>query len=176
MSVRTSSNANDADVRMKSTASPFYPPRAGRSRYLYKALDCFRSWLHLSQLGQGLSVGASPRGLFPELPGAGLWLSHCRVGSAGQSCAGLLGRGVGRVLPVDRPRRVHVRLRRDAFHPFHEHHLRGEPSVAAALAGDARARGGDDRARPHAARVWTRRWGPSNDLPSCRSGGRAGSM
>src|SRR5688572_32763640 len=46
------------------------------------------------------------------------------------------GRSVCRVLPLDRSRRVHVRFRRDAFHPFHEHHLRGEPRVAAAVAGD----------------------------------------
>lgn len=73
MFVRTWSNANDADVRMKSTASPFYPPRAGRSRYLYRAMDGFRAWLHLSQLGQGLSVTQSPAGFFLNclVPGFG---------------------------------------------------------------------------------------------------------
>lgn len=74
---------------MKAAASPFYPPRAGRSRYLYKALDGIRRCLHRSQIGQNLSVDYPPAGFLKNclVPGFGFRVAGWdRLARAGLTC------------------------------------------------------------------------------------------
>lgn len=58
---------------MRTVASPYYPPRAGRSRHLYKVLDWVRCSLQRTQLGQQIHLSVPPLEFFKYcvVPGLG---------------------------------------------------------------------------------------------------------
>jgi hypothetical protein len=58
---------------MKAEASPYYPPRAGRGRYLYRALDHGRAWMQRSRLGENVGFEVLPAEFFKNciVPGFG---------------------------------------------------------------------------------------------------------